>query len=190
MFTITTITEDDSRRKEESLPLFGQHTQYTDAPTSSSSLVALKACLQHPLRTAVVAFTMLRRAVSQRYGPLWLGIFAVVTFSLFVFVGHQVRDSADSGAAWNWKSVLPGSSSGGPSYQALVHVPDPQTEANYRIHGNYKWYSDSKLRELTACMARGDCPKNADKVSTKNNRLLGRVTLRRDAPSRAAPEPS
>lgn len=31
---------------------------------------------------------------------------------------------------------------------------------------HYKLYSESKLRWLTACMARGDCPENADKVST------------------------
>jgi hypothetical protein len=29
---------------------------------------------------------------------------------------------------------------------------------------NYKWYTEAKLRWLTACLARGDCPRNADKV--------------------------
>jgi hypothetical protein len=31
--------------------------------------------------------------------------------------------------------------------------------------GGYKWYTDSKLRSLTACSIRGDCHPNAHKVS-------------------------
>lgn len=29
---------------------------------------------------------------------------------------------------------------------------------------NYRWITEAKLRQLTACLARGDCPENADKI--------------------------
>lgn len=31
---------------------------------------------------------------------------------------------------------------------------------------NYRWYTQAKLRWLTACLIRGNCPPNADKVRT------------------------
>jgi hypothetical protein len=43
----------------------------------------------------------------------------------------------------------------------LVDIPtafsDPSAD-------NYRWYTEAKLRQLTACMTRGDCEPNADKV--------------------------
>jgi hypothetical protein len=115
---------------------------------------------------SVLPTNMLRRLLSARFGPLWVGLFSVTVFSSFIYLGHRLNDS--SAEQWSWRSAMTavGSLGGksGPSYDMLVHVPDPQGEAKNGVHHNYRWYSDSKLRELTACMARGNCPKNADKV--------------------------
>jgi hypothetical protein len=62
----------------------------------------------------------------------------------------------------------------------MIDVSDPETkyrlaneaikvptiESLKGVKDNYKWYTDAKLRWLAACMARGDCPANADKVSS------------------------
>jgi len=51
-----------------------------------------------------------------------------------------------------------------------VHDPLHHTEASHEYKfnsglGGYKWYSESTLRTLAACTARGDCHPNAHKVS-------------------------
>ncbi|WOO82976.1 uncharacterized protein LOC62_04G006454 [Vanrija pseudolonga] len=56
---------------------------------------------------------------------------------------------------------------GNKAYHDLVTVPkfeksDPNESFNYR------WYTEAKLRWLTACLARDDCPENADKVIIVN----------------------
>ncbi|BEI80322.1 hypothetical protein CcaverHIS002_0108510 [Cutaneotrichosporon cavernicola] len=113
---------------------------------------------------------MIRRPLGTRYGAIWAGVFGVVVFSLFIYVGHHFSDSSTDMSRWR-SAITAITNLGGGSgsaYDALVLVPDPQGDANWSVSDNYKWYTDSKLRELTACMARGNCPKNADKVVINN----------------------
>lgn len=88
----------------------------------------------------------------------------VVTFSLFIFVGHSPGDKPKVDS-WKWPELLPSS----PTFEKqhldeIMHIPDPQGEARHGVKDNYKWYSDAKLRELAVCMALDNCPKNRDKV--------------------------
>ncbi len=64
---------------------------------------------------------------------------------------HPVRPSADA------LSVL-----------TAVHEPrGPSATFDYKhsLRGGYKWATDSRLRALTACTVRGDCPPNAHKIA-------------------------
>lgn len=46
----------------------------------------------------------------------------------------------------------------------LTNVPTDFKSNDQIATGNYQWHTEAKLRQLTACMARGDCAPNADKV--------------------------
>lgn len=62
---------------------------------------------------------------------------------------------------------------------ALTGVPTVE-EIKTAPH-NYKWYTEAKLRWLTACLTRGDCPKNAEKVSVRSGCGAGAVVVCRSA---------
>lgn len=114
----------------------------------------------------------LRRLLGARH-TLWLGTFTVVVISLFAWASArrgEEKSTATGTSSW-WTDILPAKNS--PALDELTRVPDPQTEAHAQVWGNYKWYSDTKLRALAACMARGDCHKNAHKVSCGEARRAG-----------------
>jgi len=58
----------------------------------------------------------------------------------------------------------------------MLHVPS--IDEIRHLPNNYKWYSDAKLRWLAACLARGDCPENADKVGGLRHGGVGAIWTR------------
>lgn len=52
---------------------------------------------------------------------------------------------------------------GNKAYHDLTTAPKFE-KSDPNEYFNYRWYTEAKLRWLTACIARDDCPENADKV--------------------------
>lgn len=48
--------------------------------------------------------------------------------------------------------------------KALTTIPGGWAAYDKNENDNYRWVTEAKLRQLTACLARGDCPENADKI--------------------------
>lgn len=48
--------------------------------------------------------------------------------------------------------------------KALTTIPGHFDLHDAHKDDNYRWITEAKLRQLTACLARGDCPANADKI--------------------------
>lgn len=48
--------------------------------------------------------------------------------------------------------------------KALTTIPGGWGAYDKNENDNYRWVTEAKLRQLTACLARGDCPENADKI--------------------------
>lgn len=109
----------------------------------------------------------LRRLLAHRFAPVYLAIVILVT--VLLVLGHQTEAGSTALASLHaaiskTASSYSGSSyAGSPEYAAaaakIAAIPDPLA-----IHQNFKWYTDAKLRNLAACMAKGDCPANAAKV--------------------------
>lgn len=93
-----------------------------------------------------------------------LSLLATAMTAALLLLGHQTDSNQRVLAA-----LLPSAYSSPPNIQvdaleALAHVPVIGED----VHGNsqqpYQWHTEAKLRQLTACMALGNCAKNAEKV--------------------------
>lgn len=110
------------------------------------------------------------RLPSQRLSVTWrlvvpavLFVVAAAQFTLILAKYNDVRLPVGFDISWKPGSQVDIPSPGYEDVQAqLTGIPtafsDPSAD-------NYRWYTEAKLRQLTACMTRGDCAPNAGKVS-------------------------
>lgn len=85
-------------------------------------------------------------------------VYAALLLAAVYTVGRVLMSSLDS--------VSPPTASGGEGHAAaLQHLTSAPKQIWNDEQGRYKWIAHAKLRQLTACLARGDCHPNADKVS-------------------------
>lgn len=131
--------------------------------------------------------------MSARHPARLIPVFLLVLIGVgLVQVGFLVDKTTISSITTPIKGIMKGS----PYHQssaeeAITSVHDPykatDVESNYfykwgKTRGGYRWVTESRLRALAACSARGDCPANAHKVGTQ--RTWGRrLTERRRLPS-------
>lgn len=102
-----------------------------------------------------------RRLLSSRPAIV---VLAAALALLLIGAGHQKGRHGTFIPGTSWDQVTSwqgGSSSDG--LQLLAEAP-PLTLYEPRAPYNYMWVNDVKLRNLAACTARRNCPKNADKV--------------------------
>lgn len=91
----------------------------------------------------------------------------VLIFAEYLNLRLPVRLSvswASSSSSSAGYSVLGGTAGQREAQARLTHIPGEFPAYDPTETGSYQWYTEAKLRELTACVTRGDCSPNADKV--------------------------
>ncbi|WOO86130.1 Alpha-1,6-mannosylglycoprotein 6-beta-N-acetylglucosaminyltransferase B [Vanrija pseudolonga] len=99
--------------------------------------------------------------------------YALLILAAVYTVGRVLRSSLDF-------SATPLTSGEGHSH-ALQHLTSAPKQIWNDEQGRYKWIAHAKLRQLTACLARGDCHPNADKIVVFASNFCHWALAERDA---------